>query len=103
MKKIIGVEGGMGEAECCPDQISMLLEMLPRLSVSAFVGYWKGKSSLMLSEQVGERKFKHCNRRVWRRGCLVGTVGRNKAEAAEYARHQATEDKVGAHRGIPCA
>ena len=38
------------EAECCPDHIHMLLEILPKMSVSSFMGYLKGKSSLMIYE-----------------------------------------------------
>ena len=42
------------EAECCPDHIHMLLEIPPKISVSSFMGYLKGKSSLMLYEQFGD-------------------------------------------------
>ena len=34
------------EAECCPDHIHMLVEIPPKMSVSGFMGYLKGKSSL---------------------------------------------------------
>ncbi|WP_249357320.1 IS200/IS605 family transposase [Citrobacter sp. wls621] len=36
------------EAECCADHIHMLVEIPPKMSVSGFMGYLKGKSSLML-------------------------------------------------------
>ena len=36
------------EAEICPDHVHMLLEIPPKIAVSSFVGYLKGKSSLML-------------------------------------------------------
>ena len=39
------------EAECCPDHVHMLVEIPPHLSVSAFVGYLKSKSSLMIFER----------------------------------------------------
>ena len=39
------------EAEVCPDHIHMLLEIPPKIAVSSFVGYLKGKSSLMIYEQ----------------------------------------------------
>ncbi len=42
------------EAECCPDHIHMLLEIPPKMSVSGFMGYLKGKSSLMLYERFGD-------------------------------------------------
>ena len=47
------------EAECCPDHIHMLLEIPPKMSVSSFMGYLKGKSSLMLYEQFGDLKFQY--------------------------------------------
>lgn len=39
------------EAECCPDHIHMLVEIPPKMSVSGFMGYLKGKSSLMIYDQ----------------------------------------------------
>lgn len=50
------------EAECCPDHIHMLLEVPPKMSVAAVVGYLKGKSGLMINEQFGNMKFKYRNR-----------------------------------------
>ena len=75
------------EAECCPDHIHMLLEIPPKMSVSSFVGYLKGKSSLMIYEQFGDLKFKYRSREFWCRGYYVDTVGKNKAKIAEYIRH----------------
>ena len=46
------------EAEVCPDYIHMLVEIPPKMSVSSFMGYLKGKSSTMLYEQFGELKYK---------------------------------------------
>ena len=46
------------EAECCPDHVHMLLEIPPKMSVSGFMGYLRGKSSLMLYERFGDLKFK---------------------------------------------
>ena len=56
------------EAEYCPDHIHMLLEYRPQMSVSAFIGYLKGKISLMIYEQFGDLKFKYRNREFWCRG-----------------------------------
>ena len=83
------------EAECCPDHIHMLVEIPPKMSVSSFVGYLKGKSSLMIYDQFGDLKFKYRNREFWCRGYYVDTVGKNKAKIAEYIRHQLEEDKMG--------
>ena len=89
------------EAECCPDHIHMLLEIPPKMSVSSFVGYLKGKSSLMLYEQFANMKFKYLNREFWCWGYYVDTVGKNKAKIQEYIQHQLEEDKLGAQLSIP--
>ena len=65
------------EAEVCPDHIHMLLEIPPKIAVSSFVGYLKGKSSLMIYEQFPNLKYKYRNREFWCRGYYVDTVGKN--------------------------
>ena len=52
------------EAEMCPDYVHMLVEIPPKISVSSFMGYLKGKSSTMLYEQFGELKYKYRNRAI---------------------------------------
>lgn len=89
------------EAECCPDHIHMLLEIPPKMSVSSFMGYLKGKSSLMPYEQFGDLKFKYRNRESWCRGYSVDTVGKNKQKIQEYIRKQLDEDKLGTQLSIP--
>ena len=56
------------EAEVCPDHIHMLVKIPPKVSVSGFVGYLKGKSSIMIYQQWGNAKFKYRNREFWCRG-----------------------------------
>nr|WP_272940506.1 IS200/IS605 family transposase [Salmonella enterica] len=89
------------EAECCADHIYMLLEIPPKMSVSSFMGYLKGKSSLMLYEQFGDLKFKYRNREFWCRGYYVDTVGKNTAKIQDYIKHQLEEDKMGEQLSIP--
>ena len=60
------------EAEACPDHIHLFVEIPPKLSISGFMGYLKGKSSTMLYEQFGELKYKYRNREFWCRGVLCG-------------------------------
>ena len=45
---------GIIEAEVCPDHVHMLVEIPPKISVSSFMGYLKGKSSLMIYEVYQE-------------------------------------------------
>ena len=50
------------EAEVCPDHVHMLVEIPPKMSISSFMGYLKGKSSLMIYEKWGNMKYKYRNR-----------------------------------------
>ena len=69
------------EAETCPDHIHMLVSIPPKYSVSQFMGYLKGKSSLMIFDRHANLKYKYGNRQFWRKGYYVDTVGRNKQES----------------------
>ena len=82
------------EAEVCPDHVHMLLEIPPKYSVSSFVGFLKGKSSLMLYERFSELKYKYRNREFWCRGYYVDTAGKNTKRIAEYIKHQLDEDQM---------
>ena len=82
------------EAEACPDHIHMLVSIPPKYSVSQFMGYLKGKSSLMIFDRHANLKYKYGNRQFWCKGYYVDTVGRNKKAIAEYIRNQLTEDKM---------
>ena len=72
----------------------MLVKISPKLSVSQFMGYLKGKSSLMIFERHANLKYKFGNRHFWAKGYYVSTVGLNKATIAKYIREQETEDKM---------
>ena len=80
------------EAELCPDH--MLVSIPPNLSVSQFVGYLKGKSSLMIFDRHANMKYKYGNRHFWCRGYYVDTVGKNEKKIAEYIREQLQEDMM---------
>ena len=81
------------EAEACPDHIHMLILQPPKYFVSSFMGYLKGKSSLMIFDKIANLKYKYGKRQFWRRGFFVDTVGTNKKAISEYIRNQLTEDK----------
>ena len=80
------------EAEACKDHIHMLVSIPPKYSVAQFMGYLKGKSSLMIFEKYANLKYKYGNRHFWCRGYCVSTVGKNKKAIAEYIRNQLQED-----------
>lgn len=80
------------EAEACPDHIHILISIPPKTSVSSFMGYLKGKSTLMIFEKYANLKYKYGNRVFWCRGYFVSTVGKNKKAIQEYIRNQLRED-----------
>lgn len=80
------------EAELCPDHVHMLVSIPPNLSVSQFVGYLKGKSSLMIFDRHANLKYKYGNRQFWCRGYYVDTVGKNTKIIEEYIRNQLQSD-----------
>ena len=82
------------EAEICPDHIHMLVEIPPKMSVSGFVGFLKGKSTLIIFERHGNLKYKYGNRSFWCRGYYVDTAGKNDKKIAEYIKNQLEEDLV---------
>ena len=82
------------EAEACPDHIHMLVSIPPKMSVSSFMGYLKGKSTLMIFERHANLKYKYGNRHFWCKGYYVSTVGRNKNAIAKYIQNQLKEDMM---------
>lgn len=89
------------EANACPDHIHMLLSIPPKLSVSAFIGYLKGKSSLMIFERHANLKYRYGNRKFWCKGYYVDTVGRNKEVIRKYIREQLQEDLIAEQLCLP--
>ena len=65
------------EGEICPDHLHLLVSIPPKISVSSFVGYLKGKSSLLIFQKFGNMKFAYRNREFWCKGYAVDTIGKN--------------------------
>ena len=80
------------EAEACPDHIHLLVSIPPHISISQFVGYLKGKSTLMIFDRHANLKYKYGSRHFWCRGYYADTVGKNEKMISEYIRGQLQED-----------
>ena len=80
------------EAEMCPDYVHMLVRIPPNISVSSFIGYLKGKSTLMIFERHANLKYKYVNCHFWCRGYYVDTVGKNAKKIQVYIQNQLRED-----------
>ena len=82
------------EGHMMPDHVHLLLSIPPKMSVSSFMGYLKGKSSLIIFERHANLKYKYGNRVFWAKGYFVSTVGKNKKKIEEYIRNQLKEDMM---------
>ena len=95
LRELCGWKGvNIIEAEVCVDHIHMLVEIPPKMSVSSFMGFLKGKSSLIIHEGHANLKYKNGNRSFWCRGYYVDTAGKNTQKIAEYIKNQLEEDKL---------
>ena len=72
------------EGHLMPDHVHMLVSIPPRISVSSFMGYLKGKSALMMFDKHANLKYKFGNRHFWAEGYYMSTVGLNEATIKKY-------------------
>ena len=87
-KKVEIIEGAV-----CADHVHLCVSIPPKLRVSEFVGYLKGKSALMVFDKHPEMGSKY-NRHFWARGYYVTTVGEVSQEAVKrYITEQQEEDR----------
>ena len=80
--------------EVCSNHVHIFVEIPPKLSISSFMGFLKGKSSVMIYERWGNMKFKYRNRQFWCRGYYVDTVGKNEIAIQKYIENQLKEDHM---------
>ena len=80
------------EGHMMPDHVHMLVSIPPKLSVSSFMGYLKGKSSLMMFDRHANLKHEFGNRKFWSEGHCVSTVGPDEATIAKHIREQEGAD-----------
>ena len=82
------------EAHAMPDHIHMLVRIPPKLSVSGFMGFLKGRSAVVIHERHANLKYNYGNRYFWSKGYYVSAVGLNKKTIAKYIRGQEAEARV---------
>ena len=88
--KFKGVE--IIEGHMMLDHVHLLLSIPPRIAVSDFMGYLKGKSALMMFDKHANLKYKFGNRHFWSEGYYVSTVGLNEATIKKYIQEQDKKD-----------
>jgi len=72
------------EANAWPDHIHMLVKIPPKISISPFMGYLKGKSNLMIFEEHANLKYNYKNKHFWAQEYYVSTIGLNKNTIKKY-------------------
>lgn len=82
------------EGQLMVDHVHLLLMIPPKISISNFMGYLKGKSTMMLFERHANLKYKLGNRNFWATGYYVSTVGLNEATIRKYIQEQEKEDQI---------
>ena len=80
------------EGHMMPDHVHLVLSIPPKMLVSSFMGYLKGKSSLMIFENHANLKYRFGNRKFWAEGYYVSTVGLNEATVIKYVQDQEKAD-----------
>ena len=80
------------EGHMMADHVHLLLSIPPKMSVSSFMGYLKGKSALMIFDKHANLKYKYGNRHFWAEGYYVSTVGLNEATIQKYIQDQDKHD-----------
>ena len=82
------------EGHMMPDHVHLLVSIPPKMCVSSFMGYLKGKSALMMFDKHANLKYKFGNRHFWSEGYYVSTVGLNEATIQKYIQDQEREDQI---------
>ena len=80
------------EGHLMPGHVHMLVSIPPKIAVSNFMGYLKGKSALMIFDKHANLKYKFGNRHFWAEGYYVTTVGLNEAAIRKYIQDQEKDD-----------
>lgn len=90
MKDVVLIEG-----KTCGDHVHIYVAIPPKLSVSDFMAYLKGKSALMIFDRHPELKQRWNDRHLWARGYYVTTVGNVDEETIRnYIRNQEETDRM---------
>jgi len=82
------------EGHMMPDHIHLLVSIPPKMSISQFMGYLKGKSAMMIFDRHANLKYKYGNRNFWATGYYVSTVGLNEKTIKKYIQEQEKDDQI---------
>ena len=96
LKKLCEMKGiQIIEGKICVDHVHMYVAIPPKIAVSDFMSYLKGKSTLMLFDRHPEYRARKGDKHFWARGYYVSTVGNvNESTIIEYIKNQEENDKL---------
>jgi putative transposase len=81
------------EGHLMPDHVHMLISIPPKYSVSAVMGFIKGKSAIHIARVYAGKRRNFVGQHFWARGYLVSTVGKDEAAVRKYIQEQEKEDQ----------
>ena len=77
----------------CEDHVHLCVSIPPKISISMFMGYLKGKSTLMIYDRHPQLQSKW-DKAFWARGYYVATIGNSTEEAIKkYIAEQSEESR----------
>ena len=82
------------EAHAMPDHIQLLVRIPPKIRISSFMGYLKGRSATLIHEKHANLKYKYGDKSFWAKGYYVSTVGLNQKTIEKYIREQEADDRI---------
>ena len=95
IKQLCGYKGvEIVQGAVSVDHVHLCVKIPPKMSVSYFMGYIKGKSALMVFDKHPEYKSKSGGRHFWATGYYVDTVGRNEEQIQKYIKEQEDADRI---------
>ena len=96
LKKLCEMKGiQIIEGKICVDHVHMYVAIPPKIAVSDFMSYLKGKSTLMLFDRHPEYRARKGDKHFWARGYYVSTVENvNESTIIEYIKNQEENDKL---------
>ena len=77
-----------------PDHVHLVVSIPPKYSVSAIVGYLKGKSTMILFERYSILRKNFRGHNFWSRGYYVSTVGLDEQKVRQYIKNQIDNDAI---------
>lgn len=81
------------EGYLMPDHVHMVISIPPKHAVAHIIGFLKGKSSIWIAQNIGNRQKNFVGHRFWARGYFVSTIGLNEEVVRKYVQNQESDDK----------